>query len=190
MQLLYMSIVSEMLAQCQMVWMLLSMSLGWTLGSPTAHPIRDRRQLSTISVVALIHLLLVFWEQTYDENHYTYHVHESFPGLLLALFRVGLAVLFGYNLQKTMTTERSALRKDFYQSFAIVSQIFDCCQILIIYWCFAFAGLLSVVSLLSIPHAHCHDLCRVPETQGMCKSFCIVIQSYLHFVLMYVVPLL
>ena len=110
-----------MLAQCEMIWMLLSMSVGWTLGSPTAHPIRDRRQLSTISGVVLVHLVLVVWEQTYDENHYTYHVHESLPGLLLTLFRVGLVILFGYNLQHTMAAERSALRKDFYQSFAIVS---------------------------------------------------------------------
>ena len=113
--------VLEMLAQCIMIWMLLSMSLGWTLGSPTAHPIKDRRQLTTISAIALVHLLLVVWEQSYDECHYTYHIHESFPGLLLTLFRIGLAVLFGYNLKKTMATERSALRKDFYQSFAIVS---------------------------------------------------------------------
>lgn len=121
-QLILPYIVAEMLAQCEMIWMLLSMSVGWTLGSPTAHPIRDRRQLSTISAVALVHLLLVLWEQTYDESHYTYHVHESFPGLLLTLFRVGLVVLFGYNLRQTMATERSALRKDFYQSFAIVSR--------------------------------------------------------------------
>ena len=115
--------VAEMLAQCQMVWMLLSMSLGWTLGSPTAHPIRDPRQLTTITAIALVHLVLVLWEQSYDESHYTYHVHESFPGILLTLFRIGLAVLFGYNLKKTMATERSALRKDFYQSFAIVSEL-------------------------------------------------------------------
>lgn len=112
--------VAEMLAQCQVIWMLLSMSLGWTLGS-TVHPVRDHRQLYTITGVALVHFVLVLWEQSYDENHYTYHIHESLPGLLLTLFRVVLAVLFGYNLKKTMSTERSALRLDFYQSFAIVS---------------------------------------------------------------------
>ena len=112
-----------MLAQCHVIWMLLSMSLGWTLGSSTAHPVRDRRQLYTITGVALVHFVLVLWEQSYDENHYTYHIHESLPGLLLTLFRVALSVLFGYNLQKTMSTERSALRLDFYQSFAIVSKV-------------------------------------------------------------------
>lgn len=111
----------EMLAQCQMVWMLLSMSVGWTLGSTTAHPIKDKRQLTTITTVAVGHVLLVLWEQTYDESHYTYHVHESLPGLLLILLRIGLAMLFGYNLKHTVAKERSVLRKNFYQSFATVS---------------------------------------------------------------------
>ena len=48
--------VFEMLAQCQMIWMLLSMSVGWTLGSSTAHPIRDKRQLGTITAVAVLHV--------------------------------------------------------------------------------------------------------------------------------------
>ena len=104
-----------------MVWMLLSMSVGWTLGSNTAHPFKDRIQLATNGTVAALHVLLVLWEQSYDESHYTYHVHESLPGLLLILLRLGLAGLFGYNLKQTVAKERSVLRKDFYQSFAVVS---------------------------------------------------------------------
>jgi len=34
-----------MLAQYQMIWMLLSMSVGWTHTSSTAQPIKDKRQL-------------------------------------------------------------------------------------------------------------------------------------------------
>ena len=63
------------------------------------------------------------WEQTYDESYYTYHVHESLPGLLLVMLRITLAVLFGFNLRNTIAVERSVLRKDFYQSFAFVSLI-------------------------------------------------------------------
>ena len=48
--------VLEILAQCQMVWMLLSMSVGWTLGSQTAHPVRDKKQLGTITAVAALHV--------------------------------------------------------------------------------------------------------------------------------------
>ena len=99
------------------------MSVGWTLGSTTAHPIKDRGQLATILTVAGLHVLLVLWEQSFDESHYTYHVHESLPGLLLVVLRIALVVLFGYNLTHTMSRERSLLRKDFFQSFAVVSVV-------------------------------------------------------------------
>lgn len=104
-----------------MIWMLLSMSMGWTLGSSTAHPFKDRNQLYTSGAVACLHIVLVLWEQSYDESDYTYHVHESLPGLLLVLLRVSLAGLFGYHLRNSLSRERSSLRRDFYQSFAIVS---------------------------------------------------------------------
>lgn len=66
-------------------------------------------------------VVLVLWEQSYDESHYTYHIHESHPGWLLVLLRVGLAVLIAHNLHQTSSGERSVLKRDFYQSFAIVS---------------------------------------------------------------------
>lgn len=152
-----------MLAQCQMVWMLLSMSVGWTLGSTTAHPIKDRVQLGITVGVAFSHICLVLWEQSYDESSYTYHVHESLPGLLLILFRVGLAALFGYNLKQTIAKERSVLRKDFYQSFAIVSQQVVVSVTKISPICFFFHTLHSnllflFLSLSHAPHALPHSL--------------------------------
>ena len=65
-------------------------------------------------------VFLVVWEQSYDESHYTYHPHENLPGYLLVALRVGLAVLFGYNLHHRVQTEKSLLRKNFYRSFSIV----------------------------------------------------------------------
>ena len=63
----------------------------------------------------------MIWEQSYDESHYTYHIHENLPGWLLVCLRVGLAALIGYNLRQTTREERSVLRRDFYHGFAIVS---------------------------------------------------------------------
>ena len=57
----------------------------------------------------------------FDESHYTYHVHESLPGALLVLLRVGLAGLFAYNLSITVSNEKSVLRRNFYQTFPFVS---------------------------------------------------------------------
>lgn len=66
-------------------------------------------------------VVLVLWEQSYAESHYTYHVHENLPGWLLVLLRICLAVLINYNLRQTTSKEHSALKKDFYHGFAIVS---------------------------------------------------------------------
>ncbi len=161
----------EMLAQCQMVWMLLSMSVGWTLGSATAHPVKDRTQLVTISTVALLHVLLVMWEQSYDESHYTYHVHESLPGLLLILLRFGLAGLFSYNLKHTVAKERSVLRKDFYRSFAIVRESWSEFRSSVDLFepRFPISGLLSLVFSVSCPHAGHNSFFSVLETQGKVK---------------------
>ena len=67
----------------------------------------------------MLHVWFVLWEQSYDESHYTYHVHESLPGLMMVVLRLALTALFAYNLTHTIAEERSILRKDFYQSFAI-----------------------------------------------------------------------
>ncbi len=66
----------------------------------------------------------MLWEQSYDESHYTYHPHENFPGLLLVLLRIVLAVLFGYNLHERIQNEKSTLRKNFYRSFSIVGSYY------------------------------------------------------------------
>lgn len=110
--------ILDVLAQLTMVWMILWMSLGWTLGS-TNHPLRERKQLGLMISVTVIEVLLVLWEQSYDESHYTYHPHENLPGILLVALRIGLACLFCYNLVIRLKSERSTLRKNFYQAFAI-----------------------------------------------------------------------
>ena len=42
----------DVLAQLVMVWMLLSMSAGWTLGS-ASHPVKDKRQFGVIAIVGV-----------------------------------------------------------------------------------------------------------------------------------------
>ena len=40
--------------------------------------------------------------------------------MMMVVLRLALTALFAYNLTHTIAEERSILRKDFYQSFAIV----------------------------------------------------------------------
>lgn len=117
------TVASEMLSQCTMVWLLLSLSVGWTMGSNSNNPLKDTKQLSSITAIALSHILLVLWEQTYDESHFTYHIHESLPGFLLVVLRLGLVGLLTYNLRRTLANERSVLRREFYSGFSIVSHL-------------------------------------------------------------------
>ncbi|XP_019864220.1 PREDICTED: integral membrane protein GPR180-like [Amphimedon queenslandica] len=112
--------ILDVVSQMIMICMLLSMSMGWTLGQVIPHPVNNKGQLGIIALVGGAEVILVLWEQSYEESHYTYHVHENLPGFLLVCLRIILAVLFGYNLQSTLSKERSTLRKDFYQAFAII----------------------------------------------------------------------
>jgi hypothetical protein len=102
-----------------MVAILLCLSVGWTIGSSVAHNSSNIKQILLIIIaIGAVEIVLVLWEQSYDESHYTYHVHENLPGVLLIILRILITVLFGYNLNNTMNSERSTLRKDFYKSFS------------------------------------------------------------------------
>jgi hypothetical protein len=157
--------VLEMLAQCQMVWMLLGISVGWTISSNSAHPIKNKKQLLINVTVAALHIALVLWEQSYDESHYTYHIHENLPGWLLVLLRLALAMMIGFNLRQTAREERSILKRDFYHSFSIVCYIMPHLGSYWptgIYWPSLFSvGLLLVVFSFSNLDAVCRSVCRV-----------------------------
>jgi hypothetical protein len=159
--------VLEMLAQCQMIWMLLGISVGWTVSSNSSHPIRDKKQLLINVTVTIIHVLLVLWEQSYDESHYTYHVHENLPGWLLVSLRMGLALLISYNLRCTTSEERSALKKDFYHGFAIGCYL----------WFFAFP-MLMVVAIV-FPEYHRLKVVTVGTTVIQTASMVILSRLFL-----------
>ena len=53
---IYYYAVLEMLAQCQMIWMLLGISVGWTVTPNSRHPIRDRKELTINLTVTIIHV--------------------------------------------------------------------------------------------------------------------------------------
>ena len=44
--------------------------------------------------------------------------------MMMVVLRLALTALFAYNLTHTIAEERSILRKDFYQSFAIVRYMY------------------------------------------------------------------
>lgn len=50
--------VLDVLAQLIMMWMLLSMSLGWTLGSSVSNPFHDKKQSILIISVGVVEVSL------------------------------------------------------------------------------------------------------------------------------------
>uniref|UniRef100_A0A4W5PD02 GPR180/TMEM145 transmembrane domain-containing protein n=1 Tax=Hucho hucho TaxID=62062 RepID=A0A4W5PD02_9TELE len=63
---------------------------------------------------------LLLWEQYEETEHHSYHAQRSIAGLLLIALRIILALLLASVLYTIISTERSALKRDFYLSFAKV----------------------------------------------------------------------
>ncbi|MEQ2289092.1 hypothetical protein AMECASPLE_029527 [Ameca splendens] len=116
----------DMVSQVSMLYMLLSLCMGWTLSrgrKPQSRPLQwERSPASTAMAVGgvVTQGVLLLWEQ-YSEaesEHHSYHAQQSLAGLLLVALRVGLSLLLASVLYQIISTERSTLKRDFYLSFA------------------------------------------------------------------------
>ncbi|MED6242841.1 hypothetical protein ATANTOWER_010533 [Ataeniobius toweri] len=116
----------DMVSQVSMLYMLLSLCMGWTLSrgrKPQSRPLQwERSPASTAMAVGgmVTQGVLLLWEQ-YSEaesEHHSYHTQQSLAGLLLVALRVGLSLLLASVLYQIISTERSTLKRDFYLSFA------------------------------------------------------------------------
>lgn len=63
---------------------------------------------------------MLLWEQFEDTSHHSAHSHRSLAGLLLIVLRICLALSLGCGLYQVITVERSALKREFYITFAKV----------------------------------------------------------------------
>ncbi|KAI9525751.1 hypothetical protein NQZ68_002299 [Dissostichus eleginoides] len=116
----------DMVSQVSMLYMLLSLCVGWTLSrgrKPQSGPLQweqtpRSRAVAVGGVVVQGGLLL--WEQFSESEgqHHSFHVPQSVAALLLMLLRVVLALLLASVLYQIISTERSTLKRDFYLCFA------------------------------------------------------------------------
>ncbi|CAH1781321.1 unnamed protein product [Owenia fusiformis] len=118
----FLQILSELLdvvSQFIMLYMVLSLTLGWTLGShKNVNPLKNQQASGIVGTLGILQGLLFLWEQNEDQEFRIYHAHRSTAGFLLLLVRITLAVLFSCNLYTTVTKERSTLKREFYASFS------------------------------------------------------------------------
>ncbi|XP_038050752.1 integral membrane protein GPR180-like [Patiria miniata] len=114
--------LADIAAQFEMLYMMLSLSLGWTLGSAKTQVKSQIWKSSPLAKVAagmaITQGVLILWEQIWYYDHSPYHAHQSLTGLLILVLRVALALLFAHTLQQVLPNERSAMRREFYSNFA------------------------------------------------------------------------
>ncbi|XP_028811339.1 integral membrane protein GPR180 [Denticeps clupeoides] len=114
----------DMVAQMQMLYMLLSLCMGWTLSRSRKSQVKPLQWDSSPTSTALAmggvftQGALLIWEQFEDTEHHSYHAQGSMAGVLLMALRVVLALLLASVLYQIVSAERSALKRDFYLSFA------------------------------------------------------------------------
>ncbi|XP_023275944.1 integral membrane protein GPR180 [Seriola lalandi dorsalis] len=116
----------DMVSQVSMLYMLLSLCMGWTLSrgrKPQSRPLQWEQSPASTAVAVggvVTQGVLLLWEQ-YSESesdHHSYHAQRSLAGVLLIALRVGLALLLASVLYQIISTERSTLKRDFYLCFA------------------------------------------------------------------------
>ncbi|XP_042695040.1 integral membrane protein GPR180 [Centrocercus urophasianus] len=114
----------DIVSQIQMLYLLLSLCMGWTIGrmkKSHSRPLQwDSTPTSTgIAVVVVVtQTFLLIWEQFEDTNHHSYHSHHGLASGLLIGLRVCLGLSLAAGLYQIITVERSTLKREFYITFA------------------------------------------------------------------------
>ncbi|XP_078786411.1 integral membrane protein GPR180 isoform X2 [Oryzias latipes] len=131
----------DMLSQGAVLFLLLSLCGGWTLTrvrKAQSRPLQwewspASAAFSVGGVIAQGVLLL--WEQLSEAEpeHHGSHAQQSWASVLLVVLRVGLAVLLASVLFWIISTERSALKRDFYLSFSRACFLWFLCQPVLVF---------------------------------------------------------
>ncbi|KAM6893850.1 integral membrane protein GPR180 [Xenentodon cancila] len=116
----------DMVSQVSMLYLLLSLCMGWTLSrgrKPQSRPLQWEQSPASTAVAVggvVTQGVLLVWEQysLSESEHHSYHAQQSLAGLLLMALRVALAFLLASVLYQIISTERSTLKRDFYLCFA------------------------------------------------------------------------
>ncbi|CAK7288965.1 Integral membrane protein GPR180 [Vulpes lagopus] len=114
----------DIASQIQMLYLLLSLCMGWTIvrmKKSQSRPLQwDSTPASTgIAVfIVITQSILLLWEQFEDTNPHSYHSHHNLAGILLIILRICLALSLGCGLYQIITVERSTLKREFYITFA------------------------------------------------------------------------
>ncbi|XP_032773544.1 integral membrane protein GPR180 isoform X2 [Rattus rattus] len=126
--------VFDIASQIQMLYLLLSLCMGWTIvrmKKSQSRPLQwDSTPASTgmAAFIVITQSVLLLWEQFEDTSHHSSHSHLSLAGVLLIILRICLALSLGCGLYQIITMERSTLKREFYITFAKGCILWFLCQ--------------------------------------------------------------
>ncbi|XP_070537775.1 integral membrane protein GPR180-like [Ptychodera flava] len=135
----------DICAHFQMLYLLINLSLGWTLGSSKVHHLQENHWKSRPVIPVALFLsvyqgILLMWELLEGSEHKVYNAYQNTAGVLLIIIRILLAVIFTGNLYNTVSIERSALRREFYKNFAKSCLIWFLCYPIMVITSLVFAN--------------------------------------------------
>ncbi|ELK25807.1 Integral membrane protein GPR180 [Myotis davidii] len=116
--------VFDITSQIHMLFLLLSLCMGWTIvrmKKSQSRPLQwDSTPASTgIAVfIVITQSILLLWEQFEETSPHSYYSHHNLAGILLIILRICLALSLGCGLYQIITVERSTLKREFYITFA------------------------------------------------------------------------
>lgn len=114
----------DIASQIQMLYLLLSLCMGWTIvrmKKSQSRPLQwDSTPASTGIAVVIVttQSILLLWEQFEDASPHSHYSHHNLAGVLLIILRVCLALSLGCGLYQIIMVERSTLKREFYITFA------------------------------------------------------------------------
>ncbi|KAG8452204.1 hypothetical protein GDO86_004121 [Hymenochirus boettgeri] len=114
----------DIASEVQMLYLLISLCIGWTLSrkkKSQGRPLQwDSTPTSTgVAVLAVtVQVILLVWELFEDTNHHSFHTHQSLAEILLIALKIFLAISLACGLYQIINVERSSMKLQFYITFA------------------------------------------------------------------------
>lgn len=121
----YLEVLAEffdLLSQFVVLYMLLTLSLGWSFKSSTKNltilqQLKDKLMVKLFVILCILQSIVFIWEQYEDRKFIQYHANRSWVGVFFLIIRITLAFTLSYNVSVTSENEKSVLKRSFYTSF-------------------------------------------------------------------------
>lgn len=121
----YLEVLAEffdLISQFVVLYMLLTLSLGWSFKSSTKgltvwQQLKDKLMVKLFVILCILQSIVFLWEQYEEKKFIQYHSNRSWVGVFFLIIRITLAFTLSHNVAVTSDNEKSILKRSFYTSF-------------------------------------------------------------------------